>query len=1327
MSKFTLKSLFFLNDDYVDKTLILNNIPISDKISNRYQLSNIFYKADILTEDDKRLFQKNTFKKFYIKTDRFLLFYAEKLNIDTKGKDRFDIITEILKTNNFMNIIEDVDTNSKTYEKVGNLIKRFPIEITGLRKGETIIGVQKSVDKIILRNTGKLVPPYRKELNNIMQYGYWDLFMNKLNSIEFFNNMSDIQKEDWLYDNANDKDTYVHEIEGTEFSIISLGIKSDKKTKMNKFYEKLKEEQIDLLLENPDRKWKATEIMDEFPKRPGSKSKRHVLIFNRYFWKIYTDYDSVKNYKGLTINLENGTIKKNVKASSEENIIVLKDIHQQDVGFLVKTKSDFNERIIYGCILEILPQYNINDIEIIKSETSNFTPAAYKSLMQKIMRYRPQKVKFRGDIEFNSDFCLLVTISLLMLSPGSFVPDIQRYVSGLESGTKRLAVTMFEDAYVEPGDRYLLASLLASSLLRQRVKTWKPDISLIKEWFKLSLKALKSDFYFVYDFNSSYPKYDLKNNMSVLQLSSSLLDQLKSFQGDLNMVREIAKFQKKSDIKYIIRERPSYMPVSHCVDQHWAPYIAYYYDVEVVENMIVTGSKPLSKLFNNLFSRVTGINSRKSKIIKDDFFEATRKAQKLVLLSLQSHKRVIPVSEELFKFNYSINPSWIAGMLGPIEIKEAIVTLNSNNLYELLAVKRPSRNVKDPRLTETRRQEVIQQAKELLKRGIIMNKSNPPMDFLKNSILQLVNNKYLIKTKYGNFTLNSLKSLSNDIYYMESLNLTENIDIKEKAILYRSSGIDKNEKVLLNNLLGSTKINYIKKALIYISSSKKVVEFNSVSRDGGGTKLLVNLDDVGAFKFLSSLSNIYPLALTKTSNNAIRFYSDFLPLLFYIRDRISRYVYDQTVETLQIKEEENRWTRIYDKEGRKPEDHQSESLKEMIQRNKNGKRGHMIWIKQGLGKTFIVMSYLKYLRNEGKLPKHVIYLLPDTAIKSIIKEVSFFNFNLELLWTTKTKIPEDLLDVVKKGFEPTPYKVTLIGHDKFKKEEAIKSLSSIASESIVIFDEVHKMLNESIRTTMALQLSYLSQDFIALSGTMLIDEKIYKLINWLEQIVNFEVNNKNFFVAANSMIAKVVNTGVKVIDKEIIASFDENEEAAYKNLVSIKLGGNKTDMGPGDVNKAINLCIEVATKKLISEILKKLQKGIHVMVVAKNNSHQEEIEKQLIQSGIKKNDIFLIQSGKSLNLTDEDVNSGKVHDYKVVITITTKSLGYTLTRINQMISIVYPSNNADREQMRGRINRLGQNSKTVTYTTIHLGILTNILKRYDGVASMSKILKELSL
>jgi len=398
----------------------------------------------------------------------------------------------------------------------------------------------------------------------------------------------------------------------------------------------------------------------------------------------------------------------------------------------------------------------------------------------------------------------------------------------------------------------------------------------------------------------------------------------------------------------------------------------------------------------------------------------------------------------------------------------------------------------------------------------------------------------------------------------------------------------------------------------------------------------------------------------------------------------------------------------------------------MKEQHDAGRKGHFIWIPVGMGKTYIVLSYLKYLKESNQLPPQVIYTLPSSAIKSIINELEAFNFTINLIVPLKHIVSNPFKGYIKHPGTCVivPYMINLIEHDHMRKCE--EQLSQAAPNSIVIIDEVHKALNDTKRTAVALQTCRLSEEFIALTGTPIIDTNTYKLIWWLEQIVPFSVNEKNFWVAANGMIAKKVNTGVKVDRKEIEAEFTKPEKESYMDLVPATIGGRNPNPSQNSVHKAMVLCYKAATRKMVDITLSYLQENKGVMVVAHTADHQEELYNLILKrSSLSASDIFLIKGSDSIFLTDMAVEKNKVNDYKVVITTIRKCEGYTLTRLKAMVTSVYPSNNASREQIEGRINRIGQKAKVIYIRTVHIGILTYIMQKHKDARNLQAVLQAL--
>lgn len=581
-----------------------------------------------------------------------------------------------------------------------------------------------------------------------------------------------------------------------------------------------------------------------------------------------------------------------------------------------------------------------------------------------------------------------------------------------------------------------------------------------------------------------------------------------------------------------------------------------------------------------------------------------------------------------------------------------------------------------------------------------------------------------VEDEHGNVSYNIVHgdnrcTLEEFTQFIIPVPINRQIDITiENALTHVGVGMIANSAEELRRLVTNTSMKILRRVLSYISGCHHRIEFNEIGRDGGGTHQAVTFDDIDAFQFLLKVSLIYPLALRKESHSFIRFEVPLEPLLWTIRDFIASVVNQNlTFDSID-------WNDIWDRRERIPWRHQIDTYNEMVQINRSGKRGNFLWIPVGLGKTMIIMMYLQYLKSINKLPPYVIYTLPDSAIQTIQNEVLSFGFRVENLNPTQTVRTPQLELFTKRGCIPSPYTISLIEHDHLR--ICRDTFTEIMPYSIFIVDEVHKTLNDTLRTSAALELSNLSQDFVVMTGTPVIDTKIYKLTNWISCISDFEVNNDNFWVAINSIISKKVNTGVIVLREEVEATFTTEERHLYHSLVSPSMGGTNTASTANDFNKAIDICYDAANREMINQITQQFTNGNGVMLVARNLEHQQQLYNILLSKGFAQNDIFLIKRGQSIFLTDETISQRLVPNYRIVITPINYSTGYTLTRFHVMISSIYPSNGAVREQLEGRINRIGQHSRTVTHIYVHVGILTHIMRNHQDVKNLSEVLRTLA-
>ena len=129
-----------------------------------------------------------------------------------------------------------------------------------------------------------------------------------------------------------------------------------------------------------------------------------------------------------------------------------------------------------------------------------------------------------GDNVLPVDQVLLICLSELMSIRGAFVPNIQRFVSGLESCAKRLAVTIYEDSSVDEKEFPNLFNLQAGALTSQRVKEWRPSEKIIKLWFKTALSGYYRNIGYIVDNIGEITKepYTLTAGQNILKSSSAI-------------------------------------------------------------------------------------------------------------------------------------------------------------------------------------------------------------------------------------------------------------------------------------------------------------------------------------------------------------------------------------------------------------------------------------------------------------------------------------------------------------------------------------------------------------------------------------------------------------------------------------------------------------------------------------------------------------------------------------------------------------------------------------------------------------------------------------
>lgn len=124
-------------------------------------------------------------------------------------------------------------------------------------------------------------------------------------------------------------------------------------------------------------------------------------------------------------------------------------------------------------------------------------------------------------------------------------------------------------------------------------------------------------------------------------------------------------------------------------------------------------------------------------------------------------------------------------------------------------------------------------------------------------------------------------------------------------------------------------------------------------------------------------------------------------------------------------------------------------------------------------------------------------------------------------------------------------------------------MKNVVPNAFFDVDEFYKTLN----------LTKLCYDFVGMSGTIVKDNNSGNLIQWFSFVVDFEVTEKNYYVAIGSLASNKIQTKVVSQRRDVSIEMFEVELEEYGKLVPRNLGG-LTD-SQLDFRRTIEFCYRV--------------------------------------------------------------------------------------------------------------------------------------------------------
>lgn len=409
----------------------------------------------------------------------------------------------------------------------------------------------------------------------------------------------------------------------------------------------------------------------------------------------------------------------------------------------------------------------------------------------------------------------------------------------------------------------------------------------------------------------------------------------------------------------------------------------------------------------------------------------------------------------------------------------------------------------------------------------------------------------------------------------------------------------------------------------------------------------------------------------------------------------------------------------------------------------------ILWMEPGAGKTSIVARFLGVLARLGCLPDYVIYLLPKSAMETVEAELRKFGFRVN-------KFGGSVAALKKKG-RLDRYEISLIEHDWLKETHPVvlKAVEEVIADSFCVVDEMHKATTATTQRTANI-LSAISRcrGFLGMTGTPFLNRRPDQLVGWLSLILPFAVQRRNVWTGMGVIVAEPVPA-----DKDV--RVDEHDLGTLMGADAHYLGMLRALRSPmglkgGFLALFTYMCDHFVYPAYVALARTALAtpsgapnlrpRGQSIALVVYNHGDVDKVAQMLVEAGVATaEDIFCMGQpaggasgggkgrgaakkarvtsfGRSpdgtINFTDEAVRTGACPDYRIVVVPSRMNAGYSLSRCERMITFPYPSNEADRTQMRMRINRVDQAADRVAYTYVVGDLLTNMYHRMRDAKSL---------
>lgn len=423
---------------------------------------------------------------------------------------------------------------------------------------------------------------------------------------------------------------------------------------------------------------------------------------------------------------------------------------------------------------------------------------------------------------------------------------------------------------------------------------------------------------------------------------------------------------------------------------------------------------------------------------------------------------------------------------------------------------------------------------------------------------------------------------------------------------------------------------------------------------------------------------------------------------------------------------------------------------------------HFVRLAVGAGKTTIALLYFRLLSVlMGSDSVFCLFATTSEALNKVVEDSRALGYQTVVL-----NRPAEVVDFVNQMPQrlgaPSAAFVT---HTTLKNETTMQAMQHVIGRAVLVMDEVHKTMGGGTQIGERMyQLAEQALSSLAMTATPLRNTRErMALRRWVQLGVQFPcMETAAFNVAINSIVTAPVRLKIPTVaynydlllPDEWASVYGDDSVEAFNETRRIVLSTLPERMGGTSESRSFNVAglerafqaAYVATDTAIANfVVAHLARGydaqtdvytVRPFVLARDKKH----------AGLLADSIRLLLA-KQMEITASTAvwsppqqgswqqpafGATQFPDLAapnvplVAVMPQRHNTGYEATHFNFVVGAVYPSNQADREQIVGRVARFGQRTAPIQVHRFSAGITTLMLRNHIYAANLNKMIAELN-